>query len=37
MKYIYVILVLSLFVTGCGYKADPVYIDDTKDIQMEKL
>jgi len=29
MKYIYIVLLVSLF-AGCGYKADPIYVNDTK-------
>jgi len=36
MKYIYIILVLSCIFTGCGYKTDPIYIDDTNKIKTEK-
>ena len=35
-KYIYVILLFSLLFIGCGYKADPVYIDDTKGEKIKK-
>lgn len=30
MKKFYVILFISLIFTGCGYKADPVYVEDSK-------
>ena len=35
MKYIYIILILSSLFIGCGYKADPVYVDDSKKIKWE--
>ncbi len=35
MKYFYTILLFSLFFVGCGYKADPIYVDETKQIKVE--
>ena len=29
MKYVYIILIFSIFIVGCGYKTDPVYIENT--------
>ncbi len=29
MKFIYTILMFSILLVGCGYKAPPVYVDDT--------
>ncbi len=28
MKYIYLIFILGLLFTGCGYKTDPKYTED---------
>ncbi len=37
MKYIYVSLLLSLIFIGCGYKADPIYVDEnSKKEKVEK-
>jgi len=35
MRNIYILLtiVILISITGCGYKADPIYVDDTKQIQ----
>jgi hypothetical protein len=34
MKYIYTILIFSFLFVGCGYKADPIYIEkDTETTQ----
>lgn len=35
MKKIYIVLTIFVLIstTGCGYKADPIYVDDTKQIQ----
>ena len=30
LRYIYIVLLFSLLFVGCGYKADPIYINDTK-------
>ena len=30
MKYFSIFILLSIFFIGCGHKADPIYIDDTK-------
>lgn len=30
LKYIYTSLLLLTLFNGCGYKGDPIYIDDTK-------
>jgi len=29
MKYIYTILIFSVLFIGCGYKSDPIYVEDT--------
>lgn len=34
MKYIYTLLIFSFLFTGCGYKAPPVYVEDS--VQQEK-
>ncbi len=36
MKYIYTILLVSLFFVGCGYKGNPKYVDETKQIKVDK-
>jgi hypothetical protein len=33
MKLILIGLLLGLVFVGCGYKADPIYVDDTKTEQ----
>ena len=35
MRKIYILLaiIILITITGCGYKADPIYVDDTKQIQ----
>jgi predicted small lipoprotein YifL len=30
MKYIFTLIVLVIVFSGCGHKADPVYLNDTK-------
>jgi len=30
MKFIYISLLLSIIFIGCGYKADPVYVDNSE-------
>lgn len=29
MKYIYTMIIFSVLFIGCGYKAPPIYVDDT--------
>ncbi len=31
MKYIYIGLLFCLLYVGCGFKADPVYVDEKKE------
>jgi predicted small lipoprotein YifL len=31
MKYIYTVLFLMLIFTGCGYKGDPIYVDNASE------
>ena len=31
LKYIYASLLFCFLFVGCGYKAEPVYTDDTKE------
>ena len=33
MKVIIIGLLLGLFFVGCGYKADPIYVDESKTEQ----
>jgi len=35
MKYIYTILIISVLFIGCGYKAEPIYIDN-KEVKIVK-
>jgi len=30
VKYFIIIMILSSLFVGCGYKADPIYVDDTQ-------
>ena len=36
MKYIYTILLFSLLFVGCGFKSNPIYVDDTKGEKIKK-
>ena len=29
MKYIYTVVIFSFLFIGCGYKAAPIYVEDT--------
>lgn len=31
MKYIYTMVMVSVLFIGCGYKADPIYVDEKTD------
>ena len=35
MRNIFILFTILVIIstTGCGYKADPIYVDDTKQIQ----
>ena len=33
MKYMYTIVIVSVLFIGCGYKADPIYVDEKTDIK----
>jgi len=33
MKYVILSLLTIVLLSGCGYKADPVYIEKTKEIK----
>jgi len=33
MRLIFIGLLLGLIFIGCGYKADPIYVDDNENIQ----
>ncbi len=35
-KYIFINLLFTLIFTGCGYKADPIYVDDSQKVQVVK-
>ena len=33
MKYMYTIVMVSVLFIGCGYKADPIYVDTKTDTK----
>lgn len=31
-KYMFIIFCIIIFLNGCGYKADPIYVEDKKEM-----